>query len=259
MLAFVYLLTPSLCIGELRDVFDAFGRQVIGRLEGLRQAGAHPTARRLAGKLADGIDGPAIDGDFFPNTGSTRYWASTASASESSVAWQVGFSRSVIDNYESRAQSFAVRLVSGVSAAVGTGRFKDNGDDTVTDLASGLMWKKCSEGQSGESCAGSHRRMTWGDAMQQIADANTGDGFAGYHDWRLPNVKELRSLVDEGSFEPAIAIEYFPRTPSENYWSSTPFLGCALCAWYVNFDQGFAFDLKRTERIAVRWVRDIDP
>ena len=96
--------------------------------------------------------------------------------------------------------------------------FVDHGDATVTDLGTGLMWQQCSLGQDGEaSCEGVATEMTWQQALQAAADLNSAGGFAGHSDWRLPNVKELRSLVDEACFEPAINPTRFPNTASVQY------------------------------------------
>jgi len=66
-------------------------------------------------------------------------------------------------------------------------RFEDNGDGTVTDLNTGLVWQQ----SVGE-------KMTWDDAMAGAADLSLG----GHTDWRLPTVKELYSLVDFGGEDP---------------------------------------------------------
>jgi len=61
-------------------------------------------------------------------------------------------------------------------------RYKDNGDGTVTDLATGIMWKKeCWKGQ-----------MIWTSALKECNDLV----FAGYDDWYMPNVFELLSIID---------------------------------------------------------------
>ncbi len=73
-----------------------------------------------------------------------------------------------------------VRAVRG--AAYGTNEFVDNGDNTVTDKATGLMWAKVD----------SQKGMDWASALAYAEQSE----LAGYTDWRLPNVKELQSIVD---------------------------------------------------------------
>jgi len=64
----------------------------------------------------------------------------------------------------------------------GVNSFIDNGDETITDNATGLIWQKADDGNS----------RNWEDALA-YAESLT---FAGYSDWRLPNAKELQSIVD---------------------------------------------------------------
>jgi len=132
----------------------------------------------------------------------------------------------------------------------------DNGDATVTDLATGLMWQQCSLGQNREAvCDGEVTSLTWQQALQAAADLNAQGGLAGHSDWRLPNVKELRSLVDEACFEPAINPDHFPNTASVQYWTSTPNAYIVDCTWRVSFDTGTADFFYRDTLHAVRLVR----
>lgn len=64
----------------------------------------------------------------------------------------------------------------------GINKFVDNGDGTITDLATGLMWQKADSGMG----------MDWQDALEYAENLE----LAGYSDWRLPNAKELQSIVD---------------------------------------------------------------
>lgn len=137
-----------------------------------------------------------------------------------------------------------VRAVRGES--YGINDFFDNGDATVTDGATGLMWE-----QSDSVIA-----MDWEDALLYAQNADT----AGYEDWRLPNVKELLSIVDysksptasdEANLGPAIDTDYFSITTLPDgttttaidygyFWSSTSaYFNQAVpeyfYAWYVAF------------------------
>ena len=71
--------------------------------------------------------------------------------------------------------------------------YVDHGNGTVTDTRTGLMWKKCAEGLSGATCIGTAQLYNWPGAFNQ-AESST---FAGHADWRLPNIKELSSLIEE--------------------------------------------------------------
>jgi hypothetical protein len=112
--------------------------------------------------------------------------------------------------------------------------FIDNKDGSVTDLRTSLTWAKCSIGQtytsSSNSCSGSGALSyaTWGNALA-AADSYSINGITG---WRLPNIKELGSLVDRSCAEPAINLTLFPNTISSVYYSSTPFKGSTTGAEY---------------------------
>ncbi len=127
-----------------------------------------------------------------------------------------------------------------IPATTPTNRFTINKNGTVSDTKTGLMWKTCSEGQSGTDCSGgSAATYTWQLALQQAQTINNGGGFAGYSDWRVPNVKELLSIVEEQCIEPSINLTVFPNTPYLNvFWSSSPSADFSGNAWYVGFYGG---------------------
>ena len=114
--------------------------------------------------------------------------------------------------------------------------FTNNGNGTVTDAATGLMWKQCAEGLSGVGCAsGTASRFIWAQALRLATDAN----FAGYADWRLPNKNELESLVEWRCFNPAINTKYFPNTPADLFYSASPYANNSFYAWFVHFNSGY--------------------
>lgn len=131
-------------------------------------------------------------------------------------------------------------------------RYTNHGNGTVTDIKTGLMWKQCSEGQSGSNCAGMSTRQTWTAALALAANSN----FAGFGDWRLPSFKELHSLVETGCYSPSINSELFPNTIA-TYWSATPFVvNDGLSAWFVDFFDGYTYWSWKTTIYSVRLVRD---
>ena len=146
-----------------------------------------------------------------------------------------------------------------ITATAPDSRYTDNGDGTVTDKKTGLVWKQCSEGLSSTVTAcdsGSIASYSWQEALQLAKTLNDGGGFAGKTDWRLPNHKELASLVEYQCYNPAINETLFPNTSMYNYWSSTPSPSGDLRAWTVDFGDG---DVMSGSRIAnpnrVRLVR----
>lgn len=121
----------------------------------------------------------------------------------------------------------------------------------MTDLATGLMWKRCSEGQSGESCAGIAYTHDW---AQALSLAN-GVSHAGLSDWRLPNAEELNSLAETGCFSPSINEIVFPGTESVIYWSSTTYGPNPNFAWAVGFLVGGVTAIQKIGNLRVRLVR----
>lgn len=123
-----------------------------------------------------------------------------------------------------------------IRATAPASRFTDNGDGTLSDNATGLQWKRCSEGQiwSGGVCTGSATYHSWQQALQ-LAEAAV---YADNSDWRLPNIKELTSIVEAACYDPAINLTAFPGTPPRTYWTSTPGASSPSNAWNVNFDSG---------------------
>lgn len=137
--------------------------------------------------------------------------------------------------------------------------YTNHGNGTVTDTRTGLMWKQCVEGLSGANCStGSATPMTWAAALGAAATnnaANSGAGFANHTDWRLPNLKELRSLVEECKTNPSINDTVFPGTPASDVWSGSPSAYDSYYAWNVYFNSGVAYYDYRNGNYRVRLVR----
>jgi hypothetical protein len=146
---------------------------------------------------------------------------------------------------------------SNMPASTPDSQLIDNGNGTVTDSKTGLMWKQCLEGLSGIACAtGTATTFTWQQALQQPGTVNSDSGFADYTDWRLPNIKELRSIVEEQCYSPAINATYFPNTPDLQVWSGSPNADHSDYAWFVPFSNGNSYANLRSKNFAVRLVRN---
>lgn len=145
------------------------------------------------------------------------------------------------------------------------GQYIDHGNGTVTDTKTGLMWKRCSEGLSGDNCEhGKAEEYTYDDAVKRFKHVD----YAGYSDWRLPTVDELKTLVycskgienkksgscNDGSERPTINQQAFPNTVWW-YWSGSPFAGYSDYAWSVHFNNGSPGFGYRNARGAIRLVR----
>lgn len=125
------------------------------------------------------------------------------------------------------------------------------GQRVVTDSATGLMWKGCSEGQSGSACTGSATTHTWTEALALASVAM----HAGFGDWRLPNREELRTLVETGCHSPSINTVAFPVALADSYWSATTNASNVSSVWLVSFADGeLSTNSKRSDQ-RVRLVR----
>jgi hypothetical protein len=135
-------------------------------------------------------------------------------------------------------KTFFVVCVRG-NPAYGKNDFHDNGDGTITDRATGLMWSKAESGQG----------MNWQDALAWVQKKNA-EKFLGHDDWRLPSVKELQSIVDytrspDTTHSPAIDPVFNCTTITNDahqadypfYWSATTHAGFmgGGAAMYVAF------------------------
>ena len=267
-----------------------------------------PTVHEIKG-LADydavaanglgGYSSPSIDTDYFPHALASQYnwyWTShlnvdpdvnpggdgtvAGSSTSNYYAWAYNSAesrtRSGTGSTGSTVRSNYVRLVSS-SAAVAShfsdysdDRYTDNGDGTISDARTGLMWMQCSYGQTydggdtnsdGIICEGSPTFGSWQQAFAWAADSNANVDY-GYNDWRLPNIKELGSIVDFGSAIPAINQSIFPNTSTGSYWTSTPSKALdvdsnddtqSASIWFHTGDHGLD---KRTANLYLRLVRD---
>ena len=118
-------------------------------------------------------------------------------------------------------------------------RFIDDGNGTIADTETGLMWQKERAPET----------YTWQDALKYCE----GLDLAGHSDWRLPNVRELQSIVDYGRWNPAIDPVF--GAVSSWYWSSSADVYNPDVAWLVNFSDGNVADDGKAHDNYVRAVR----
>lgn len=192
------------------------------------------------GDEAQGAGGRSIDG---------RYWSSTEYVGTvlqgQAAVFGVNFADGRIKGYPrdngpgGQPMVMFVRYVRG-NDAYGKNAFVDNGDGTITDSATGLMWMKSDSGSS----------MNWEEALAY----SEGLEYAGYDDWRLPNAKELQSILDysrapdaaDPSRRGAAIDPVFTLTETESwFWTSTTLLespadqGEGSQAVYIAFGRAF--------------------
>ena len=149
-------------------------------------------------------------------------------------------------------------------ATTPTTDFTVHANGTVTHKKTGLMWKVCSEGQTWDSANGSCGgvatfNFSWDQALKSPETLNNNGGYPstnGFDDWRLPNVKELKFIVEQQCYSPAINEAVFSNQPTNAaYWSSSPYTYYDTSAWVVNFATGSDGFANRATGKYVRLVR----
>jgi len=122
-----------------------------------------------------------------------------------------------------------------------------SGDAVVIDRATGLMW-----GADGNAAG------CWNGCKDNFAAAlgyANSLTFAGFNDWRVPNIKELLSIVDYSHYDPAIDANFFPNTFIQSYWSSTASPEASTTKFTIDFAVGDILAISQSEEFRLRSVR----
>lgn len=216
--------------GNYHADYNPAGRDVCGDLIlGGASDWRLPTPKELLSLVHYGVFDPSIDTCAFPSAGS-EYWSScrSANAVEEDLAWWVDFSYGSL-RVGLTYFLFPVRCVRGAEEW-SVEPFVDHKDGTVADTRTNLVW------QQGETSA-----RSWRSAISSCERLRLG----GMSDWRLPNLKELASLVDFLRSGSAIDTSLFPDAHLTNYWSSTTLAPSPQQAWTVDFSSGAVdYDIK---------------
>lgn len=122
-----------------------------------------------------------------------------------------------------------------------------DGDVVVFDRATGLCWAA----DGNEAGCNNGAEISWAGG---IAYANALD-FAGFTDWRMPNIKELLSIINYVRVTPALLEPPFINTGIVIYWSSTTYAAVDSAAWLCDFDTGSTTLVVKTDTELIRCVR----
>ncbi len=128
----------------------------------------------------------------------------------------------------------------------------------IVDGTTGLMWHRCALGaiwQNVQCVKSVVDQSNWAIALS-LANNSV---IASYDDWRLPNRKELESIVDRRCSDPAINTQLFPNFEAGLYWTSTPNSGRDDASWVVDFSTGAHRNLIKSEPGRGLLVRDEAP
>ena len=198
-----------------------------------------PFGKELFSILDESADNPAMNTAFFPPSAAEYWWSADVAVDDPTKVWVTNAGGGIGPHPKTETISaggskyFHIRCVREPSASGAThlfGNLTDNGDGTVSDNNTGLVW------QQAESVA-----MAWEAALGYAESLTLGS----HSDWRLPNIKELQSISDSNFRAPSFDKTYFPGATATRYWSSTTLFGDTTKAWYLDADYGLTtYDVK---------------
>ncbi|XDD45863.1 DUF1566 domain-containing protein [Leptospira sp. WS39.C2] len=139
-------------------------------------------------------------------------------------------------------------------------------DYTTFDQSTGILWKTCSEGLSGPTCAINSPGVTTGSfatlntSCLALNSANSGKGYAGFTSWRLPTMKELLSTNDASKTSVTIFNQSaLPATVNFAYWASTPYPPNLSDAWYLDYSNSNSYATTNSNPYHGRCVASLPP
>jgi hypothetical protein len=200
-----------------------------------------PTVKELSTIVNYDSYNPAVNITFFPNTSGPNYWSSTTPKNNAGEAMTVHFGKGDVSTGENKSKTYYVRAVRGAQPEL-VANLVDNGDGTVTDADTGLMWQQNKLFLESDS---------WYSAITYCQTIS----LAGYNDWRLPDINELQSLVDYSKITPSIDTTFFPSTAWSEYWSSTTDVYKTYRAYSASFYFGGHRSNSKFNNYNVRAVR----
>jgi hypothetical protein len=168
---------------------------------------------------------PAIDTNYFTSTAAEYWWTSVFELNSTTKVWCINAGGGIGNKPKTETISagglkkFHARAVRNISTPTTiTNHFTDNGDGTITDNLTQLVWQKIPSTET----------FIWDRALVYAEGLTIGTSS----DWRLPNIKELQSLNNELAINPSVFAPYFTGLGVHNYWSSTTVLNQTLSAAY---------------------------
>jgi hypothetical protein len=181
---------------------------------------------------------PAINTNFFTLTTAEYWWTSAYENNSTAKVWctnsggGIGNHPKIETVSAGGTKKFHARAVRNITSPTTiANHFTDNGDGTITDNLTQLIWQKIPNANL----------FTWEQAISYAEGLTIGTNS----DWRLPNIKELQSINNELTTNPSVFAPYFSSVGVHNYWSSTSLPNQTTKAWYWNTQFGITtYDLK---------------
>lgn len=199
-----------------------------------------PTVKELF-SIVDRRTSPAINTTYF-DTPVSSVWSSSKDVRDNNYAWITSFyyGNAVSSSDCYRNCFFDAGCVRGKNLTQKPSFTSSmiNGDEIITDSETGLIWQKTYD----------ETEKKWSDALAYCENLT----YAGYSDWRMPNINELLSLVNYEEYDPA---SDFSDMPSKEFWSSSTYVNNTASIWLVNFSDGSTDDRNKIVNLYVRCVR----
>jgi Protein of unknown function (DUF1566) len=189
--------------------------------------------------------GLAIEARAFPNVRGLPHWAAEVLSYDPRYAFRVDYMAGGV-GFAGRSAPLPVMLVRGAALPT-AGRYAVQGDE-VLDRATGLVWQRCAVGQAlvAGACAGTATTLDWAGGLAAARALALATGQA----WRLPNIKELGSLMDLRVYGPALDRGAFPWPAALGLWSSTPAAQWAPNMWVQDTLYGSSYVTDRGQATA---------
>jgi hypothetical protein len=188
---------------------------------------------------------PAMNTTYFTNTGAEYWWTSERQANDTNKIWCTNAGGGMGNHPRTETmgaggtKKFHVRAVRDIVTPITIpNHFTDNGDSTITDNLTNLIWQKFPVTTS----------KIWEQALTHAENLTLANAI----DWRLPNIKELQSLNDESMVQPSVTTPYFQNVGVKKYWSSTTLPNQTTKAWYWDTQFGITtYDVKTNSNFVI--------
>jgi gluconolactonase len=191
---------------------------------------------------------PALNPTAFPVSEAGYWWTATEQVGDSTRAWVVNAGGGIGAHLKSETLSAGgTRRIHARCMRGGSGILVENltssGDGTVMDHNTGLVWQQAEVTPA----------LNWEAALKTCENL----ALASRSDWRLPNIKELRSISNDTLMKPSLNKIFFPGAQAARYWSSTSLDGKSESAWFVDFLSGLTSYNEKTGLLLVRCVSSV--
>ncbi len=191
---------------------------------------------------------PALNPTYFTSTLAEYWWTSETRVDDATKVWVVNAGGGIGAHAKTETISAGgtkrihVRAVRNpVTTTFPAVHFTDNGNGTIRDNFTGLIWQKIQ----------SPNTMTWEEALVYSKNLT----LSNLTGWRLPSLKELQSLNNKSLTKPSFDKTFFPNCITGNYWSSTTLQNTSAKAWDLNTEYGIVSYNDKTLKENVLVVR----